>query len=141
MGGGEDSSDEDSISSPSILYHAKVNKRKQKELLKKKKRAKQQAKHIYLQDYDEDPYFVLLCLLSDLKATRAYIKEVWHEYYNGTVDLITASLTTNATFDIIRTYEDDFPGLSSLLRDYSKTMKLVLSRSLNNADEACALQP
>jgi hypothetical protein len=108
-------------------------------MLRKQKRAQEQAKHIFLREDDEDPYFVLMCLLSDLKAMREYIKEVWQEYKDGKVDLVTASLTTNATFDIIRTYEDDFPGISKLLSDYSRTIRLILSRSLDKTADSYAL--
>jgi hypothetical protein len=49
------------------------------------------------------------------------------------------SLTTNAFFDIIRTYEVDFPAISSLLADYARTMELMLSRKLGKSDEGLAL--
>lgn len=67
---------------------------------------------------------------------RDYIKEVWQKYREkivggpssgaevGYANILTrrqAILTTNATFDITRTYEDDFPAVSALLSNYSKT--------------------
>jgi hypothetical protein len=115
-----------------------LTKAQKAKLQKKKKKARQKAQATqqvyFLDDYDDDPYFVLMCLLSDLRSMRKYIKEIWQEYKDGKVDLVTVSLTTNATFDIIRTYEDDFPAISSLLSDYSKSMELMLSRKLGKSD-------
>jgi hypothetical protein len=79
---------EDTIASASTTKLTKNQKDKQ---LKKKKKAREQAKQIYFRDEDEDPHFVLMCLLSDLQATRKYIKEVWQEYKEAKVDLVTVS--------------------------------------------------
>lgn len=110
----------------------KLNKNKKEKLRKKKKRAREASKHFYLEEEDEDPYFVLVCLLSDLQSMRAYIKQLWNDYKHNQVDLITASLTTNAAFDILRTYEEDFPTIALLLGDYRNTIRLILSRTLDD---------
>jgi hypothetical protein len=135
--GCESSSDSEG-KSEDIKARVKINKSKQKKLRKHKKKLRKQGKQTELQKDEEDPYFVLICLLSDLKSMRDYIKEIWREYREGKVDLVTVSLTTNAAFDIIRTYEDDFPAISSLLADYSRTLKLMLSRNLDQTDKGLA---
>lgn len=122
----------------------KVSKNRKDKLLKKKKKKKTAAAaqktssdvyHLKEDEKAEDPYFVLMCLLNDLKEMRQYIKELWQDYKEGRVDLATASLTTNASFDILRTYEEDFPAISSLLSNYSETMKVILSRSIDESDQ------
>jgi hypothetical protein len=55
-----------------------------------------------------------------------------------TLPLSKASLTTNATFDIIRTYQDDFPAITTLLNDYSEAVRMILLRHLPEADEGLA---
>ena len=88
--GGEDcGSDGEITASASTTRLTKNQKDKQ---LKKKKKAREQAKQIYFRDEDEDPHFVLMCLLSDLQAMRKYIKEVWQEYREAKVDLVTVSI-------------------------------------------------
>jgi hypothetical protein len=42
-------------------------------------------------------------------------------------------------FDIIRTYEEDFPGISSLLSDWSQTTKLILTRQMEGCDQVLAM--
>lgn len=56
----------------------------------RKKKRKKAKKAVNLSE-EEDPFFVLMCLLSDLKAMRKYVKELWQEYKQGTTDLITVS--------------------------------------------------
>jgi hypothetical protein len=59
--------------------------------IKKKKKKKPKRASPFIEE-EEDPYFVLMCLLSDLKAMRKYAKEIWQEYKDGKTDLITVSL-------------------------------------------------
>jgi hypothetical protein len=77
------------------LPRPKMSKSK-KGKLKKKKKCKQQHATLEEDDYsleeNEDPFFVLMCLLSDLKSMREYIREIWQEYKDGKVDLITVSV-------------------------------------------------
>jgi hypothetical protein len=96
-----ESSEDDSIRKSSTMTQSSTNKHRnmKKKMLKKKKKSRQQASKAYLLDVDEDRYFVLMCLLSDLKSMRGYIKEVWQEYRDGKVDLITVS--TLQSYNII----------------------------------------
>jgi hypothetical protein len=85
------------------LAQAPMNKKsRKKKTQKKNKKVKEHMKKLHLsEDEDEDPYFVLMCLLSDLKSIREYLKEVWHEYKAGKVDLITVSLGIEERCDCI----------------------------------------
>lgn len=60
----------------SLGRQAKLTKNHRDKLLKKNKKAKEPAKDVYLIDEDEDPYFVLMCLLSDLREMRDHVKEI-----------------------------------------------------------------
>lgn len=135
----EDGDDDESslvgvnISETNLPVKLSKNRRKKRKL-KQKRKQRRLPNPAFIDDGDEDPYFVLTCLLSDLNSMRDYIKQIWQEYRDGRLDLMTVSLTTNATFDIIRTYKEDFPGISNLLSDYSKTIRLMLSGNLDDSD-------
>lgn len=86
----ESSGSEHEIEEPPPVQANKKSRKKKTQ--KKNKKVRDQMKDIHLsEDEDEDPYFVLMCLLSDLKSIREYLKEVWKEYKAGKVDLITVS--------------------------------------------------
>lgn len=70
---------------------AKLTKNKKDKLLKKRKKAREASKCFYLDDAEEDPYFVLVCLLKDLKCMRDYVKELWQKYKECKSDLVTVS--------------------------------------------------
>lgn len=46
--------------------------------------------------------------------------------------LLQASLTTNASFDILRTYENDVPSIKDLLRDYASTVTTLFSQMIGS---------
>lgn len=92
LNSGDDHSDGEGDASLTETPRIKLSKNQKDRLLKKKTKAKKSAKDYYLADDEqEDPYFVLMCLLSDLKSMRDYIKEIWQEYKDEKLDLITVS--------------------------------------------------
>jgi hypothetical protein len=51
--------------------------------------------------------FALFCLFDDFQNLRTFVMELWTGYGAGRVDLITASVTTNAAFQLaVRTQEE-----------------------------------
>lgn len=68
-------------------------------------------------DNDEEIYFALFCLFTDLRDLRDFLLDLWHDYRCGETDLVTASLTTNLSFDLVRQVEkdlfDSFPVFKS----------------------------
>ncbi|KAE8221566.1 hypothetical protein CF319_g5097 [Tilletia indica] len=50
----------------------------------------------------EELLMAVLFFLADLHDIRKYILELWMDYNNGKVDLITASVTTNTALELIR---------------------------------------
>ena len=47
---------------------------------------------------EDEKMFGIFCLLEDFWQLRDYVTMLWSEYKNGKIDLITASVTTNAAF-------------------------------------------
>ena len=68
-------------------------------------------------DDDEEIYFALFCLFTDLSAVRDFLLDLWYDYRCGETDLVTASLTTNLSFELVRQVEkdlfDSFPVFKS----------------------------
>ncbi len=51
--------------------------------------------------------FALFCLFDDFQSLRTFVSELWTRYGAGRVDLITASVTSNAAFQLaVRTQEE-----------------------------------
>jgi len=46
----------------------------------------------------EEETFAVICMLEDLRQLRDFVFRLWVDYKNGIVDLIIASVTTNAAF-------------------------------------------
>jgi hypothetical protein len=56
---------------------------------------------------EAEKFFALFCLFDDLQNLRAFLHKLWIEFGLGQVDLITASVTTNAAFQLaVRTQEE-----------------------------------
>jgi hypothetical protein len=56
---------------------------------------------------EAEKFFALFCLFDDLQSLRTLLEKLWVEYSLGKVDLITASVTTNAAFQLsVRTQEE-----------------------------------
>jgi hypothetical protein len=90
----DEDEDENAVPSPQPVFGSngvKLTKNQKAKRQKKKRKAKQLVQQMQMQD-DDDPHFVLTCLLFDLRSMREYIKEVWKEYREGKVDLITVSI-------------------------------------------------
>jgi hypothetical protein len=56
---------------------------------------------------EAEKLFALFCLFDDLQNLRKFLVELWTGYGASRVDLITASVTTNAAFQLaVRTQEE-----------------------------------
>lgn len=81
----------------------KSNKKKKSKKCRDRQKAKVQALRSNKEWSDgigegqeeEDPYFVLMCLLSDMMLMRKYIKEIWAEYRQKKINLVTVSCHSN----------------------------------------------
>ncbi|EQB56519.1 hypothetical protein CGLO_03462 [Colletotrichum gloeosporioides Cg-14] len=68
--------------------------------------------------FDDDHLMELSCLLNDCRDIRLYLQRLWVEYASGKVDLITASLMTQAGFehlvDLETVFTQKHPKLDNL---------------------------
>lgn len=74
---------------------------------------------------DEEVYFALFCFFDDLAAWREYLSDLWTRYKNGSVDLITASVTTNTAFELVQRAEKDLISTFQKLDNYEKISGLL----------------
>lgn len=61
-----------------------------------------------LLDLVDDPRIEFWCLLIEIRDIRRYVKSIWSEYVAGKVDLVTASLVTEAAFESMEIMNENF---------------------------------
>ena len=71
---------------------------------------------------DEEVYFALYCFFDDLDQLRGYLSDLWTFYKDGSVDLVTASVTTNTAFELVQRAERDLIATFPKLDNYEKIM-------------------
>ena len=74
---------------------------------------------------DEEVFFALFCFFDDLSALRGYLSDLWTRYKNGSVDLITASVTTNTAFELVQRAEKDLISTFQMLDNFEKVSGLL----------------
>lgn len=62
-------------------------------------------------DEAEEKLFHIFCLFEDLERIRNFLQQTWKDYGTKTIDLMTASLTTNTALDLVREQCDEFVKL------------------------------
>ncbi|TVY18008.1 hypothetical protein LARI1_G007450 [Lachnellula arida] len=89
------------------------------------------------QDVEEEKTFAIFCLFDDLWRLRDYVAELWLDYKNGEIDLVTAAITTNTAFQLaIRNQKESLSAFPSL--EESRSLRVVLKRHYREelADDA-----
>lgn len=82
-------------------------------------------------DYDDefDRMFDVFCFFEDLHRIQDFLTETWTKVKHGKLDVITASITTNAAFDLVRREEQaltaDLFGSSKKVLSYSDLAALI----------------
>ena len=69
---------------------------------------------------DEEIYFALYCFFDDLDRLRDFILDLWIDYKNRDLDLITASVTTNMAFQLVSRAEQDLIATFPMLKSYEE---------------------
>ena len=77
-------------------------------------------------DAADDALFAIFCLLDDLHRIRGSILQLWSDYRERKVDLITASVTTNTALELAQRAEEDFLASYPACRGYDETLKVIL---------------
>ena len=60
---------------------------------------------------EADVAFIIFCFFEDLHRTQDVILDLWEDYRDGALDLMTASLTTNLALELVRKAEEDIKTL------------------------------
>ena len=56
----------------------------------------------------EEAVFAVFCLFEDLRKLRDFIKQIWQDYKDEKIDLVSAAVTTNTAIDIARQSSEEF---------------------------------
>lgn len=79
--------------------------------------------------YAADLSFIVYCFFEDMHRIQDFLKETWKKYNTGALDLMTATITTNAAFDLTRRAEDDIiliaPDVLTKPRSYERISLLI----------------
>ena len=79
---------------------------------------------------EAEKLFALFCLFDDFQNLRTFVMELWTGYGAGRVDLITASVTTNAAFQLALRTQEEMQTAYPECGDYqSKAAKIMSSFS------------
>lgn len=72
----------------------------------------------------EEQYLAAYCLFQDVKIIRSFLGQLWANYKDGALSLVSVSITTNTAVDFVRRMEQDilqqFPDMS----DYQSIVEL-----------------
>ena len=79
---------------------------------------------------EAEKLFALFCLFDDFQSLRTFVMELWTGYGAGRVDLITASVSTNAAFQLALRTQEEMQAAYPECGDYqSKASKIRSSFS------------
>lgn len=69
-----------------------------------------------------DRAFEVYCFFEDLHRIQDFLGDTWSQYKEGTIDLMSATLVSNAAFDIVRREEEEVNsfifGHKNLMQNY-----------------------
>ncbi|KAJ3043595.1 hypothetical protein HDV00_004696 [Rhizophlyctis rosea] len=64
-----------------------------------------------------EDWFALFCFFQDLHAIRSFLIDTWSQYHARKIDLITATVTTNTAFEVVRSLHQELISLIPSLED------------------------
>ncbi|KAK4547108.1 hypothetical protein LTR36_001329 [Oleoguttula mirabilis] len=70
---------------------------------------------------EEDLYFILFTFFKDLNDIRRVLRETWEGYRDGTIPLMSASVTTDLAFEVVKQKERSFLDTDVLLSNGEQT--------------------
>ena len=73
-----------------------------------------------------DDVFTIFTFFKDLNVARGYIEGVWRDYRNGRLDVMSAAVTTDTAFTLLKQSCDEVLESFSDVRGYSDMMAIVL---------------
>jgi hypothetical protein len=78
-------------------------------------------------DEDDDWLVAIYCVFKDLSDVQTFLRETWSDYRDKKIDLITASVTTNMAFEIIRSMLEDLLALNPEFNNYETIAHVLCS--------------
>ena len=101
----------------------------------------QSPRKTYEMEHTEEEFvFAFSCLLSDLNELRKFLRTLWFQYKDGSVDLITVSVTTNTAINLVRRAELDlystFPTIQSPFEVIQKLFLAAIEEDPDCMDDA-----
>lgn len=57
---------------------------------------------------DDETDFAIFCLFEDLRRIRMYLNQIWQDYKSGKIDLMAASVISNAAFGFVQNVHSEF---------------------------------
>lgn len=72
-------------------------------------------------EIEKEKLFAFFCLFNDLQHLRSFVRTLWIEFGLGVIDLITASVTTNAAFQLAIRTQDEILVAYPECGDYQST--------------------
>jgi len=69
---------------------------------------------------DEEVYFALYCFFDDLNRLRDHLQDLWEDYKDGEEDLVSASVTTNMAFQLVKQAEEELIATLPKFKSYTE---------------------
>ncbi|KAF2108365.1 hypothetical protein BDV96DRAFT_652930 [Lophiotrema nucula] len=69
------------------------------------------------QTSESDLPFAIFCFFNDLQEIRKYLKDIWQQYKDRKIGLMSVAITTDIAFDMVKQKEEEFRDNFSIPRD------------------------
>lgn len=79
-------------------------------------------------DKDEEKLFAIFCLFDDLARLRSFVLDLWEQYKQRKIDLITASVTTNTAFQLAIKAQDEILVNFPASADYQDVLGILIAK-------------
>jgi Family of unknown function (DUF6604) len=81
------------------------------------KQAKKTAVDVYEMErnVEEELQFRVFCFFEDFHRIQSFLGQIWQQFSDANIDLVTASLVTKVTLNLVKDLEDNIKNLSPKL--------------------------
>jgi hypothetical protein len=85
-------------------------------------------------EIENEKLFALFCLFEDFHRLRVFVMETWVDYFTDKVDLITASVVTNAAFEFAIQTSDELLASYPDCVEYDDVLSTILKALVKSQD-------
>jgi hypothetical protein len=85
-------------------------------------------------DLDQEKLFAIYCLFDDLERLRTHLTQLWMDYKEKRVDLVTAAATTNTAFQLAIRTQNEMLAIYPDCVDYQSILLIVLNELSKNEE-------